>query len=201
MYNVLLPNLFRPNVNFIAGEKVGISSNRLHTRRHFQEKPSDHTHGIIYRRYLSRATINVSFQLTPLRSCACAGVSNFKYRDVKTFLLKLGSELQNRVKKFQSSMKIQTKYRLNFYEVKNFHELEWTPPGNIPKELNFLMFSGSREQVGNKWVKNAKFAITIYFVFTFFSKINNQKTAKIPCQNKHSFYLSEHHWMAGSKND
>ena len=27
---------------------------------------------------------------------------NFKYRDVKMFLLKLGSELQNSIKKFQS---------------------------------------------------------------------------------------------------
>ena len=32
-------------------------------------------------------------------------------------LLKLGSELQNLVKKFQSARKIKTKYRPNFHEV------------------------------------------------------------------------------------
>ena len=37
--------------------------------------------------------------------CACADVLNFKYRDVKIFLLKLGSELQNLIKKFQSVLK------------------------------------------------------------------------------------------------
>ena len=33
--------------------------------------------------------------------CACAHVSNFKYRGPKIFLLKLESELQNLIKKFQ----------------------------------------------------------------------------------------------------
>ena len=36
--------------------------------------------------------------------------SRFKSRNVKMFLLKLGLELQNVVKKFQSAMKIYTKY-------------------------------------------------------------------------------------------
>ena len=49
--------------------------------------------------------------------CACADVSNFKYRDVKMFLLKLGSELPNLDIKFQPVLKIQTKYRLYFHEV------------------------------------------------------------------------------------
>ena len=30
--------------------------------------------------------------------CACADVLNFKYRDLKMFLLKLGSEFQNVIK-------------------------------------------------------------------------------------------------------
>ena len=33
------------------------------------------------------------------------------------FLSKLGSELQNLIKKFQSVLKLKTKCRLNFYEV------------------------------------------------------------------------------------
>ena len=38
--------------------------------------------------------------------CACADVLNFNYRDLKMFILKLGSEMQNLVKKFQSVLKI-----------------------------------------------------------------------------------------------
>ena len=38
--------------------------------------------------------------------CACADVLNFKYRDLEMFLLKLGSELQNLIKKIQSVLKI-----------------------------------------------------------------------------------------------
>ena len=34
-----------------------------------------------------------------MRSCASADVSDFKYKDVKMFLLKLGPELKNLVKK------------------------------------------------------------------------------------------------------
>ena len=37
--------------------------------------------------------------------CACADVLNFKYRNFKIFLLKLGSELQNFIKKFQPVLK------------------------------------------------------------------------------------------------
>ena len=33
--------------------------------------------------------------------CACANVLNFKYRPLKMFPLKLRSELQNLIKKFQ----------------------------------------------------------------------------------------------------
>ena len=38
--------------------------------------------------------------------CAFADGLNFKYNDLKMFLLKLGSELQNFIKKFQSVLKI-----------------------------------------------------------------------------------------------
>ena len=38
--------------------------------------------------------------------CACADVSNFKYRNLKMFLVKLESELQNLIKKLQPALKI-----------------------------------------------------------------------------------------------
>ena len=41
----------------------------------------------------------------------------FKYRDLKMFLSKLESELENLNKNFQSVLKIQRKYRLNTQEV------------------------------------------------------------------------------------
>ena len=53
-------------------------------------------------------------------------VSYFKYRDAKLFLSKLGSELKNLVKKFQSPMKIQKKCWLNFHEVENFYHVQCT---------------------------------------------------------------------------
>ena len=53
-------------------------------------------------------------------------MSDFNYRDGKILLLKLGSELQNLVKKLQSAVKVYTKYRQNLEEVKNFHEKECT---------------------------------------------------------------------------
>ena len=59
--------------------------------------------------------------------CTCADVSDFKYSGVKIFLLKLGSELKYLVEKFQSAIKMQRKYRPNFDEVENFHEVECTP--------------------------------------------------------------------------
>ena len=37
---------------------------------------------------------------------ACADVLNFKYKNPKMLLLKLGSELQNLIKKFQPVLKI-----------------------------------------------------------------------------------------------
>ena len=37
--------------------------------------------------------------------CACADVLDFKYSDLKMFLLILGSELQNLIKKFQPVLK------------------------------------------------------------------------------------------------
>ena len=47
------------------------------------------------------------------------------------FPLKLGSELKNLVKRFLSTMKIQTKYRPNFHQVENFHEVKCTPPPQL----------------------------------------------------------------------
>ena len=41
--------MFCPNVRFIAGVKVGISSKKLQSRRYFKEKPRDHIHQVIYR--------------------------------------------------------------------------------------------------------------------------------------------------------
>ena len=41
--------MFCPNVSFIAGVKVDISSKKLHSRRYFKEKPRDHIHQVIYR--------------------------------------------------------------------------------------------------------------------------------------------------------
>ena len=38
--------------------------------------------------------------------CACADVLDFKYKNLKIFLLQLGSELQNLIKKFQPVLKI-----------------------------------------------------------------------------------------------
>ena len=54
-----------------------------------------------------------------MRSCTCADVSDFKYRDIKLFLLKREWELKYLVKKFQSTIKIQTKHRPNFHEVES----------------------------------------------------------------------------------
>ena len=40
------------------------------------------------------------------------------------FLLKLESKLQSSFKKFQIDLKILTKFRLNFHEVKYFYKME-----------------------------------------------------------------------------
>ena len=73
--------------------------------------------------------------------CACADVLNFKYRDIKIFLLKLGSELQNLIKKIpthsEDTNKIQTafprsgmcNYSIIFFERNNC---------NVIKTHNFL---------------------------------------------------------------
>ena len=65
---------------------------------------------------------------------ACADVLNFKHRDFKMFLLKLGSELQNLIKKFQPVLKIYAKYRLHFQKVEYFHEVECTGGGGFDLE-------------------------------------------------------------------
>ena len=42
---------------------IDISSNKLQTRKHFQEKSSDHIHDVIFRPHQSKEIPNVSFQL------------------------------------------------------------------------------------------------------------------------------------------
>ena len=58
--------------------------------------------------------------------CACADVLNFKYRNFKIFLLKLGSELQNFIKKFQPVLKynkMQTAFPQSGMNNDSFHSL------------------------------------------------------------------------------
>ena len=70
-----------------------------------------------------------------MRSCACADVWDFKYSAVKILLLKLGTELQILVKRFQFATKMLTKYS------PSFHEVEYTPlaipPRNEPPNFSF----------------------------------------------------------------
>ena len=58
--------------------------------------------------------------------CAYADGLNFKYSNLKMFLLKLGSALQNFIEKFQSVLKIKKKCRLHFHEVEYFQKVECT---------------------------------------------------------------------------
>ena len=55
--------------------------------------------------------------------CACADVLNFKYSDLKMFLLKLESELQNLIKKFPSLLKI--KKNVDFISTKRNISTKW----------------------------------------------------------------------------
>ena len=48
--------------------------------------------------------------------CACADALNSKYSDLKMFILKLGSEMQNLIKKSQSV------FGSKYQAVKNFHK-------------------------------------------------------------------------------
>ena len=41
-----------------------------------------------------------------MKTCACADILSFKYRNVEIFLLKLGSELQSLIRKFRFALKI-----------------------------------------------------------------------------------------------
>ena len=45
--------------------------------------------------------------------CTRVDVLNFKYRDLKMFLLELGSELQNLIEKFESVLK-ENKMQISF---------------------------------------------------------------------------------------
>lgn len=68
---LLLPNLLRPNVNFIVCADVDFASKKLHTRKYFQKKSSSHILGFI---------LNVPFW-------NCSNVSNLKHRGAIIFLL------------------------------------------------------------------------------------------------------------------
>ena len=65
LYTLPLPNLLRTNFNFLACVEVDISSKKSHSRKNFQERPCNHIHDVIYRPYLSRGTLNVSYQVIP----------------------------------------------------------------------------------------------------------------------------------------
>ena len=67
---------------------------------------------------------NINYWITAI--CVCTLISNFKYRSVKMFLLKIGSELPNLVKKFQTFLKIWANCSQNFYEVEYFHAVACT---------------------------------------------------------------------------
>ena len=69
-----------------------------------------------------------------MHSYACAYVSNFKYSDVKLFVLKRGSELQNLVKKFQSAMKY-TKIQTEFPQSEKFPQSGKPSDGTFFKKL------------------------------------------------------------------
>ena len=60
-----------------------------------------------------------------MRSCASADVSDFKYKDVIMFLLKLGPELKNLVKKSNKQWKDEQNIDWNSTK-ENFHEVECT---------------------------------------------------------------------------
>ena len=68
LHAALLLNLLCPNLNFLAGTKVDISSMipRSCTLEIISRK-SDHIYDVIYRPHLSRGILDVSFQLTPRR--------------------------------------------------------------------------------------------------------------------------------------
>ena len=68
--------------------------------------------------------------------CACADVLNFKYRDLKMFLLKLESELQNLIKKFQPILT--EKYRLYFHEVECTPHLICEQPWKCPSWIGLM---------------------------------------------------------------
>ena len=111
------------------------------SRKNFQKNPRDQVDKIIDQLHLSKSIPNVSFKFIScqenckwhvvMNSCNLrmrADVSNFKYRNVKMLLLRLASELSNLVKKFQSVLKVWTKWQLNFHELEHFHEVEGTSP-------------------------------------------------------------------------
>ena len=91
LHTILLRNSLRPNFNFIASLKNGISRKELRTRNNFQEKSCDHP-DVIYRPNLSKSTFKVSnwYHVGKFVNCmywgvtpCCADVSNFERRSVK----------------------------------------------------------------------------------------------------------------------
>ena len=66
LYIVLLLNLLRPNVSFIAHVKIDISSKKLHSWKCFKEKSRDRIHDVICRPHLSNFFDVVLFLLSSL---------------------------------------------------------------------------------------------------------------------------------------
>ena len=86
-------------------------------------------------------------------SRVCADVSDFEHRGVKMFLLKIWSEYQNLVRKFQAFLKIQTISKLNF------HKVEYTRWTIFLRKIKTYVFG-----VGGGWAKWA----WIFFTSTIF---------------------------------
>ena len=113
-------NSLRPKFSFKACVEVDISSKKLHPKKYFQEESRHHIHDEIFRHYLTRSILSVSFKgnitkfANTCKSHACADVANFKLRCVKVSLLNLCSECQNFVKKtpshFEDIKNVSTKF-------------------------------------------------------------------------------------------
>lgn len=61
LHIVLLPDLLYANFNFEV--EVENWSKMSHTRKYIYKKACDHNHDVIYRSYLSRGILKISFQL------------------------------------------------------------------------------------------------------------------------------------------
>ena len=112
--------------------------------------------------------------------CTCADVLKFKYRDLIIFFKKLGSELQNVMKKFQSVLKKWTKCRLHFHEVDYFHQVECTGGGYIlfmkikikcpsGQNLGIMTFRYLKTSVFDKFLKKLQYLMFFLFLKSIIS--------------------------------